>query len=94
MSLGLMCRYIRGTGSVVAPATQEHTMTHTVENLFKTVSLVRKYAHRWSANPSHRMYGWVDLVNTYKDSHPAIWEEYSARFNNGFTGWDAYDLLA
>lgn len=69
-------------------------MTHTVANLYKTCELIRKYAHCWAGEPSARMYRWVDLVNEYKAEHPVIWAEYCERFNNGFTRWDAYDLLA
>jgi hypothetical protein len=69
-------------------------MTHTIENLYRTCELVRKYAHCWNDSPSHRMYRWVDLVNDYKANHPTLWAEYCNRFNDGFTKWDAYDLLA
>jgi hypothetical protein len=40
------------------------------------------------------MYRWVDLVNEYKADHPVIWAEYCQLHNDGFTGFDAYDLLA
>lgn len=69
-------------------------MTHTLQNLVKTVTLIRKYAHCWSGDPSARMYRWVDLVNEYKADHPVIWAEYCQLHNDGFTGFDAYDLLA
>ena len=69
-------------------------MTHTLQNLVKTVALIRKYAHCWSDNPSSRMYRWVDFVNECKANHPTVWAEYNLKFNDGFTSWDAYDLLA
>lgn len=68
---------------------------HTIQDLIHLVSMVRKYAHRWHVEePSARMYGWVDRINEYKTEHPELWARYCCVHNDGFTSWDAYDLLA
>jgi hypothetical protein len=81
--------------NVVSPTKQEQTMKdYSIQDLIHIIGMVRKYAHRWNENPSQRMMYWVDRVNEYKREQPELWARNCCVHNDGFTSWDAYDLLA
>ncbi len=56
-------------------------------------AMIGKYAHRWDANPSSRLMGWVDEYNAIKRDNPLTFAQYCV--DNGYAqDHTAYDVLA
>ena len=56
-------------------------------------TMLNKYSHRWSQEPSNRMYNWVDEYHDIKENNRKVWEMYCEQY--GFTlDHDAYDCMA
>lgn len=54
---------------------------------------LNQYKHRWTDNPSKRMYDWVDEYNDAKQNHPEAWKAHCDKMKLSH-GHDAYDCLA
>lgn len=73
----------------------ETKITLSVKRLTYLCGMLSKYSHRWNpgndAEPSNRMYDWVDEYNSARGT--AVWVEYCK--TSGFTlDHDAYDCMA
>lgn len=64
-----------------------------IDELKRLSSLLNKYGHRWSENPSSRMITWVERYNDIKELYPEEWKEFCK--SKGYSEeHDAHDCMA
>lgn len=64
-----------------------------IERLKYLAGMIAKYAHRWSENPSDRLYGWIDEYEDIRSNECDSFVEYCKRVGADTTH-TAYDNLA